>query len=201
MAKPCISCGGVKVPGPGQRYCGPCKEVRMRTVEIAPAATGERRLRVKAAPGHKWCSRCQQEKPLTVFRAGAYCVPCQRAKGVEARLRDVYSMTTWEYDAILEKQGGCCAICGMKPRTKRLHVDHDHKTMMVRGLLCSNCNSGVLASAKDSPDILRAAADYLEDPPSRRALMAPIYATEKANVKRRPRRGRGQRWNPGSLPT
>ena len=166
---------------------------------LAPAATGARRLRVKASVGNKWCPRCQSEKPLALFR-GAYCVPCQRAKGVEGRLRDVYGMTVEDYDLVLAAQGYACAICGMKPRTKRLHVDHDHKTMMVRGLLCSNCNSGVLASAKDSPDILRAAARYLEQPPSLGAGVQ-RYATEKANVKRRPRRGRGQRWNPGSLPT
>lgn len=199
MAKPCQSCGtGQKLPGPGQRYCGPCKDARAPSIVLQPAATGERRLRVKAAEGHKWCSRCQSEKPLAAYGKGAYCVPCTRAKGVETRLRDVYSMTVEQYDAILWEQGGGCAICGMKPRTKRLHVDHDHKTMMVRGLLCSNCNSGVLASAKDSPEILRAAAAYLEAPPAPRALNCHIRATEKANVKRRPRRGRG-RWNVGGI--
>lgn len=198
MAKPCISCGGEKAPGPGQRYCAPCRDARVPTIVLTPAATGERRLRVKAAPGFKWCSRCQQEKPWTVFK-GTYCVPCTRAKGVEGRLRDVYGMTVADYDAILAAQDYACAICGMRPRTKRLHVDHDHKTMMVRGLLCSNCNSGVLASAKDSPEILRAAARYLEQPPSLGAGVQ-RYATEKANVKRRPRRGRG-RWNQGAMPT
>lgn len=170
----------------------------MPSIVLAPAATGERRLRVKAAEGHKWCSRCQSEKPLTAYGKGAYCVPCTRAKGVEARLQAVYGMTVADYDAVLAYQDGKCAICGMKPRTKRLHVDHDHKTMVVRGLLCSVCNSGVLASAKDDPKILRAAAYYLEAPPAPCALDRYIRATEKANVKRRPRRGRGK-WNQGGI--
>lgn len=198
MARPCISCGGTKLPGPGQRYCGPCRDVRRPGVELSPAATGERRLRVKAAEGHKWCSRCQSEKPLAAFASkGAYCLPCQRAKGVETRLQAVYGMTVEDYQLILAAQDGLCAICKMKPRTKRLHVDHCHKTSKVRGLLCSVCNSGVLASAKDNPEILRAAARYLDHNPAD-LIGRPIYATEKANVKRRPRRGRG-RWNVGGV--
>lgn len=45
-----------------------------------------------------------------------------------------------EYARMLAAQGGGCAICGAKPKTRRLHVDHDHKTGRVRGLLCHRCN-------------------------------------------------------------
>ena len=41
---------------------------------------------------------------------------------------------------MLAAQGGGCGICGAPPKTRRLHVDHDHKTMAVRGLLCNRCN-------------------------------------------------------------
>jgi len=64
------------------------------------------------------------------------------------------------YEELLASQGGVCAICGSSPKTKRLNIDHDHKTMEVRGLLCHKCNRAL-------PDWvtstwLRAAADYLE---------------------------------------
>jgi Autographiviridae endonuclease VII len=49
-------------------------------------------------------------------------------------------VTDDEYALLLEVQGGGCAICGAKPKTRRLHVDHDHKTGKVRGLLCHRCN-------------------------------------------------------------
>lgn len=67
------------------------------------------------------------------------------------------------YDALLELQGGHCALCPSVAKARRLHLDHDHKTMVVRGLLCWNCNRS-LPSRLDSA-WLRAAADYLDDPP------------------------------------
>lgn len=45
-----------------------------------------------------------------------------------------------EYDRMLAAQGGGCAICHNPPKNRRLHVDHDHKTGKVRGLLCFRCN-------------------------------------------------------------
>jgi hypothetical protein len=44
------------------------------------------------------------------------------------------------YTALLEAQGGHCALCPATPKTRRLSVDHDHKTGAVRGLLCHRCN-------------------------------------------------------------
>lgn len=46
-----------------------------------------------------------------------------------------------EYERRLAEQGGGCAICGAKPRTRRLHADHRHTgDGAVRGLLCFRCN-------------------------------------------------------------
>ena len=45
-----------------------------------------------------------------------------------------------EYDRLLAAQGGGCAICGNKPRTRKLSVDHDHESGKIIGLLCVNCN-------------------------------------------------------------
>jgi hypothetical protein len=67
------------------------------------------------------------------------------------------------------EQGWVCAICGNPTATgHRLAVDHDHTTHRVRGLLCESCNNG-LGRFKDSPELLRLAALYLEreyTPPS-----------------------------------
>ena len=48
-------------------------------------------------------------------------------------------VTDDEYEGMLAEQGGVCAICGSPPKSRRLHVDHDHRTGAVRGLLCFRC--------------------------------------------------------------
>lgn len=78
-----------------------------------------------------------------------------------------YGLTPDAYAALLEAQGGVCAIC-QRPETltrggrpMRLAVDHDHATDANRSLLCSACNRA-LGYMGDDPARLRAAADYLE---------------------------------------
>jgi hypothetical protein len=73
-------------------------------------------------------------------------------------LKRRYGLTAADADAMMEAQGGLCAICEVAPA---VHVDHDHVTGAVRALLCFNCNGG-LGQFKDDPDVLRAAADYVE---------------------------------------
>ena len=69
-----------------------------------------------------------------------------------------------DYDSLLAAQKGGCAICGALPLTRRLDVDHDHRTMRVRGLLCHRCNRALPSWI--SPSWLLAAAAYLENPPA-----------------------------------
>lgn len=70
-------------------------------------------------------------------------------------------LTADEYDALSERQGGRCAICGDVPKG-RLVVDHDHETGKVRGLLCNFCNAA-LGFFRDDPHRLIAAANYLQE--------------------------------------
>lgn len=69
-------------------------------------------------------------------------------------------MSIAEYDALLEAQGGGCAICGKIDPNFRLAIDHDHRTGANRGLLCSNCNRG-LGLLGDDRTLLLAAIAYL----------------------------------------
>lgn len=75
-----------------------------------------------------------------------------------------YGITAEDYDRMFQEQGGRCAICrtdqtGHKAHY-RMHVDHDHLTGKVRGLLCNQCNVG-LSNFKDDPELLRIAIEYL----------------------------------------
>ncbi len=64
-----------------------------------------------------------------------------------------------DYARMLAEQGGHCALCPNTPKTRRLHVDHDHRTGAVRGLLCYPCNRA-LPAGKGREWFLRA-YDYL----------------------------------------
>ncbi len=76
------------------------------------------------------------------------------------RLRK-YGIGQGEIQELFDMQGGVCAICGHSEKIDRaLHVDHDHATNEVRGLLCNACNTG-LGLFRDSPALLEAAMDYL----------------------------------------
>ena len=74
-----------------------------------------------------------------------------------------HGMSIEDYDTLLEKQNGVCAIC-MEPETgvegQRLAVDHDHETGRVRGLLCRKCNLGI-GNLDDDPSLLWKALEYL----------------------------------------
>ena len=78
----------------------------------------------------------------------------------EYNLKKKFSLSLLEYEEMLTKQNGVCAICG-GTCTKSLAVDHDHATGAIRGLLCNNCNRG-LGHFKDNLKNLQQAIDYLK---------------------------------------
>lgn len=54
-----------------------------------------------------------------------------------------FGLTPPDYARILLSQNGACAICRRVPTNHALHVDHDHRTKEIRGLLCHRCNRGL----------------------------------------------------------
>lgn len=86
-----------------------------------------------------------------------------------ARVKRLFGLDREAYEALLDKQGGGCAICGKQNASGRnLAVDHSHSCCSgerscgkcIRGLLCGNCNHG-LGKFKDDPTLLAAAVSYL----------------------------------------
>jgi hypothetical protein len=88
---------------------------------------------------------------------------------------------------MLADQGGHCAICPRPPTTTRLHVDHDHKTGLIRGLLCWWCNRKLLPGSRDNADMHEAAAEYLRHPPAVFTI-GRVLAPEKPKRKRKRRK-------------
>lgn len=75
-----------------------------------------------------------------------------------------YGISKDEVFALLEKQNGACAICGLRAidAGERLHIDHNHKTGKVRGLLCRPCNNFVVVTTEHYEDRIEKARRYLE---------------------------------------
>ena len=198
MHKQCPDCGIVKglfeFPPAKMRsdgrgtYCRPCMNARSRD-----SYAGKRALEGKSVqprldePGFRRCPDCDVIKPLEEFPQsrgarggrGSYCKPCHNARGkasVEKRggsrhyhLKRRYGISAAEVDAMIEAQGGFCLIC----RERRAeHVDHDHLTGAVRGVLCFSCNGG-LGQFRDRVDIMTKAITYLERTTWQKTLEAP----------------------------
>jgi hypothetical protein len=85
------------------------------------------------------------------------------AKYLAKHRKRKYGLTAAAVRAILNSQGGVCAICAASKPGGRgdWHLDHDHGTRKPRGLLCAACNKG-LGHFSDDANLLRAAAHYLE---------------------------------------
>lgn len=117
--------------------------------------------------GTSWCAGCQSFRDLLDFGSGATkCRACTSAKAHAAMVAKTYGITSDDYDTLLDRQGGKCAICRARPKSKRLAVDHDHKTGAVRGLLCGRCNHDLMGSAWDSIALASSLWHYLNTPPS-----------------------------------
>jgi DNA-directed RNA polymerase subunit RPC12/RpoP len=129
----------------------------------------------------KVCVTCQKAQPLFLFywrtgrkTRGAVCKACRKIYEQEryryddgkivahARHRR-YGVTPQELVEMFKRQVYKCACCSdpLPEITKHVHIDHDHTTGKVRGIVCRDCNM-TLAYGRDDPSRLRAAADFLE---------------------------------------
>lgn len=125
----------------------------------------------------KRCPRCGVTKPAHAFHRSsseasglqARCIECNRqhqklpsSRRVQrnSHLLREFGITLEVYEGMLKAQNGVCAICSRPPNTRALHVDHDHTSGEVRGLLCFPCNHAI-GLLGDDPERLTAAAFYL----------------------------------------
>jgi hypothetical protein len=124
----------------------------------------------------KRCPDCGESKPFDEFPRNRnykdgrhpYCKPCHNARGRETRQRLYggsrhyhltrrYGISAAHAQELIDAQGGVCAICRERAPD---HVDHDHVTGQVRGMLCLPCNTG-LGHFNDDVEVMAKAIDYL----------------------------------------
>lgn len=141
---------------------------KYKTDEERDAAYSEQHTRAAA----KWYNERKDDPEFKRQRVQTTLKYHRTQKGKQskffAKLKYDFNMEREEYEALLEKQKGLCAICGQPQKVirvdnhpiVRLAVDHDHETQCNRSLLCALCNRG-LGMLRDSPEILRAALAYL----------------------------------------
>lgn len=124
----------------------------------------------------KCCGTCGIElTPQTAVVGRRMCKPCNRAymrnwrannkdRQLDRDYRRNYGLSLRDYELMFIQQGGTCAICGKHAdeQVRRLAVDHDHATGVIRALLCDACNIA-LGGFRDDPELLLAAASYLRE--------------------------------------
>jgi hypothetical protein len=112
-----------------------------------------------------------------VERSGGRCAThwrkvCKerKARAHATRVEKVYGLQRGQYEQLYEAQGGRCYICQRATgKTRRLSVDHDHKSGYVRGLLCRPCNS-LLGHIRDDTLVAKRIVYYLNYPPAFQVL-------------------------------
>lgn len=149
-------------------YCLACNRRRSTEHYRRRRRANGHQLRHDRGPtpkGHRFCSSCQRFIPIPDWFSNrgsktglsSYCKACMRVKCAESYLKRRHGLSTSTREQIHESQNGVCAICHDAPA---VHVDHDHDSGHIRGLLCFNCNAG-LGQFKDRTELLDAAIDYL----------------------------------------
>jgi hypothetical protein len=178
ILKRCPDCGLVKPAGDYAKnaarpdglafYCRDCFNVRSAAAYRRKRARQGHTVRERIATpeGMRQCAECREIKPDDAFALNAsqpsgrncYCKPCNKRKQRASRIRVKYGISEAELDSLILEQGGVCAICRFRPAE---HVDHDHVTGAVRGVLCFPCNAA-LGLLDDRIDLLARATGYLE---------------------------------------
>lgn len=103
------------------------------------------------------CKECQKKARKSPKRSSEELL--------ELTLRTEHGITVEGYKTLWELQKGLCAICERALQRgarggNAAHVDHDHETNEIRGLLCFTCNTA-LGKFLDSEKLLEAALAYL----------------------------------------
>jgi hypothetical protein len=161
--KRCKVCGELKpldgfYPSPGmadghRNDCKPCNLAAKAARNAANPQVNRDRVR-----------RWQQENPERYRAKQREYIDSGKKKLWDRKsyLKRTYGITLEQYEVMLAAQGGVCAICQeARPEERTLHVDHDHVTGEIRGLLCFRCNNAI-GDLRDNPALVLALLDYLE---------------------------------------
>lgn len=136
----------------GRRYtCRDCRNHGYQRVWRARPEVMARAIRYRNSPAFKRRSAELSKDPV------------RRARKAFNIRKHKYGVTKERYFKLFEKQKGKCGVCGCRPPKgdHSFHIDHNHRTGKVRGLLCRRCNNG-LGFFRDQVRLIRKAVRYLK---------------------------------------
>lgn len=145
-----------------RRHCRVCQRERMRDWREGTRVGYANSKKTHCAQGHEYTD---ENTMYTINQNGnprRNCRECNKANGYVHRFKK-YGITERHFEEMLTFQSEQCAICG-KSFEFAPHIDHDHSTGSVRGLLCYPCNAA-LGQMEDSVERLKTAIKYLEKGP------------------------------------
>jgi hypothetical protein len=119
---------------------------------LAPLRVGRYLDRNCTSPG---CDREVQGRGLCNFHYRKAYTTRNVEKTREHHLKTKFGMCLANYNMLLLRQGGVCAICSQKCISGRgLAVDHDHDSGVIRGLLCTRCNTALGLMQEDTDNLM-----------------------------------------------
>lgn len=134
--------------------------------------------------GTRMCKVCTLRQPMTAFhyanrktsrrRVCKGCCETRRkdwraenpaeasARDRRRTLKTKYGISEDKFWEMLVDQEFSCATCHVKLTKATTHIDHDHRSGIVRGLLCFNCNVAI-GHFRDNPVLMERAASYVRE--------------------------------------
>jgi hypothetical protein len=143
-------------------FCASCYDK-----ELKRSSTGYRQRQL--ASTSKWLTELTPEKRrhLNASRSARWELQkgdtAHKDKRRSAQLFRKYGISLDDYELMLKSQNGGCKICTRRPGNRPLHVDHNHETGRVRGLLCHQCNWYLGTLEEDYSTVLRLISYLHED--------------------------------------
>ena len=136
------------------KQCSNCKEFKIEREFQKDRSTPD---------GYDYkCKTCNSKEAKILWKSKEG-KQSQRIRSRKYELKRLYGITLEDYNLLLKNQNYGCAICDKKveSKLKNLHIDHDHRTGKVRGLLCIQCNV-TLGMLQDDPILVKKVLQYLE---------------------------------------
>lgn len=155
----------------GYKHCRTCMRDRMRVrrqSEPRPGQGWKNAAKTHCPKGHEYTpENTLIQKASTTKGTKRACKTCAAENSRIQRIKK-YGITPEQFEELYTEQKGKCKICEISFDDAIIYIDHDHSCCSgqkacgkcVRGLLCPSCNTSI-GLMKDSPELLRKAADYL----------------------------------------